>query len=252
MSPRRKQEKKRLDSLLVERGLVESRHRAQALILAGQVLVDGQVIVKAGKEVPVTAELYVRESLRYVSRGGHKLEAALDRFGIDPTGLTILDAGASTGGFTDCLLQRGAAHVIAADVGYGQLDWKVRIDPRVTVMERTNIRLMSRESLPCPIHGIVADLAFISLRLVLPLFAEILPVGGWVVALVKPQFEVGRQDVGKGVVKDPGKITAAVESVKTAALHCGFAVLGELLSPLRGPKGNQEVFLFLRREETAP
>lgn len=246
-----KRDRKRLDILLVEKGLAESRHKAQALIMAGQVIVDGDRVVKPGREVLCTADVSVRESLRYVSRGGLKLEAALDGFGLDPAGLSVLDAGASTGGFTDCLLQRGAARIIAADVGYGQLDWRMRTDPRVTVLERTNIRLFQRESLPHAVDGIVADLSFISLGLVLPRFAEILPERGWVVALVKPQFEVGRGDVGKhGVVRDPAKIEAAVASVKAAAEVCSFEVLGELESPIRGPKGNREVFLFLKKLPT--
>ncbi|MBI4961968.1 MAG: TlyA family RNA methyltransferase [Desulfomonile tiedjei] len=233
---------------MVEKGLASSRERARALIMEGKVTVNGAAVEKPGKEVSTDASLFVKEDLPYVSRGGLKLEAALDRFGIDPSGLGILDAGASTGGFSDCLLQRGAAHIIAVDVGYGQFHWKLRNDPRVTVIERKNIRFLEIGSLPNPVDAAVADLSFISLKLVLPKLKEFLPVGGWLVPLVKPQFEAGRTDVGKGgVVRDPGKIRAAVESVKTFAKGCGFQVLAEMESPIKGPKGNREFFLHLKR-----
>jgi 23S rRNA (cytidine1920-2'-O)/16S rRNA (cytidine1409-2'-O)-methyltransferase len=238
----------RLDTLMLEQGLVSSRHRAGALIMAGKVLVDGKKIEKPGREVPVNAELAVEEDLRYVSRGGLKLEAALRGFAIDPTGLAILDAGASTGGFTDCLLQHGAARVIAVDVGYGQLDWRLRNDPRVLVMERKNIRLMDPEALPGPVDAAVADLSFISLKLILPRLWELVAPGAWIIALVKPQFEVGRGQVGKGgVVREAQRIRAAVESVKAFSRECGYEVLGELESPIKGPKGNQEVLIYLRK-----
>lgn len=238
--------KSRLDALLVEKGLVSSRERARALIMAGKVTVDGVPVVKPGKEIPENASLSLKQDLRYVSRGGLKLEAALDSFGIDPSGLRILDAGASTGGFSDCLLQRAAARIIAVDVGYGQLHWKLRNDPRVTVMERTNIRFVEASALPHPVDAAVADLSFISLKLVLPKFKEFLPVRGWLVPLVKPQFEAGRADVGKGgVVRDATKIRAAVDSVKAFARASGFRVLAEMESPIKGPKGNQEFFLHL-------
>lgn len=231
---------------MMTRGLVSSRHRAQALIMAGKVLVDGARIDKPGREVQVTATISIEEDLPYVSRGGLKLSEALDHFKIDPKNLVILDAGASSGGFTDCLLQRGAARVIAVDVGYGQLDWKLRTDPRVTIMERTNIRFLESTALPCQVAAAVADVSFISLRLVLPKLAEFLLQSGWLLALVKPQFEVGRDDVGKGgVVRDTGKIRAAVEGVKKFATECGFQIKGELESSVRGPKGNREVFLYL-------
>lgn len=240
----------RLDTLILEQGLTSSRHRARALVMAGKVLVDGMKIEKPGREVPVNAELTVEEDLRYVSRGGFKLEAALRGFGIDPTGLVILDAGASTGGFTDCLLQHGAAGVIAVDVGYGQLDWRLRNDPRVFVMERKNIRLMDREALPGPVDAAVADLSFISLKLVLPGLWKLIPPGAWVIALVKPQFEVGRGEVGKGgVVRDVQRIRAAVESVKAFSGDCGYQALGDLESPIKGPKGNQEVLIYLRKPD---
>jgi 23S rRNA (cytidine1920-2'-O)/16S rRNA (cytidine1409-2'-O)-methyltransferase len=241
-----KSDRRRLDQVIMERGIVSSRQRAQALIMAGKVLVDGTRIDKPGREVHVTAAISIEEDLPYVSRGGLKLSEALDHFKISPKKLVILDAGASTGGFTDCLLQRGASKVIAVDVGYGQLDWKLRTDPRVIIMERTNIRFLEISALPCPVDAAVADLSFISLRLVLPKLEEILPKFGWLLALVKPQFEVGRTDVGKGgVVKDLTKIRAAVDGVKKFAIDSGFQVKGELESSTRGPKGNRESFLHL-------
>ncbi len=215
--------------------------------MAGKVTVDGVAIEKPGKEIPVEALLSVKEDLPYVSRGGLKLEAALDAFKIDPFGLRVLDAGASTGGFSDCLLQRGAARIIAVDVGYGQLHWKLRNDPRVTVLERTNIRFLEQNALAHAVDAAVADLSFISLKLILPKFKELLPAGGWFVPLVKPQFEAGRADVGKGgVVRDAAKIRAAVDSVKALAEKSGFRVLAEMESPIKGPKGNREFFLHLK------
>ena len=246
----RKSGKKRLDMLMVEKGLAPSREQARSLIMAGRVLVEGVGVEKPGKEVPTSAEISVKEYMPYVSRGGLKLEAALDGFHVDPTSLSLLDAGASTGGFTHCLLKRGARRVIAVDVGYGQFDWQLRNDPRVTLIERTNIRFLDPASLPYLVDGAVADLSFISLTLVLPKLAEILPVDGWLIPLVKPQFEVGRADVGKGgVVRDEEKIKGAVEKVKRFADRCAFEVLGELESPLRGPKGNREIFLYLRKTD---
>lgn len=240
--------KSRLDALMAERGLVDSRQRARALIMAGKVLVNGVRVEKPGKEVGTEADIRLKEDLPYVSRGGLKLGPALVALAVDPKGLRILDAGASTGGFTDCLLQMGATRIIALDVGYGQLAWRLREDPRVTVMERTNIRFLDAESLPFPIDAAVADLSFISLKLVLPTLGRLLPEHGWLVALVKPQFEVGRSDVGKGgVVRDFDKMRAAVEGVKEFAETCGFIVRGESESPIRRPKGNREFFLHLER-----
>jgi 23S rRNA (cytidine1920-2'-O)/16S rRNA (cytidine1409-2'-O)-methyltransferase len=245
-----RQSKIRLDNLTLERGLATSRHRAQALIMAGKILVDGVKIEKPGKEVSPQANLSILEDLPYVSRGGVKLCAALDHFKADPSNLSFLDAGASTGGFTDCILQQGAGRVIAVDVGYGQFDWKLRNDPRVSLLERTNIRFLEVNSLPFRVDAAVADLSFISLTLILPKLAEILPPRGWLLALVKPQFEVGPKDVSKGgVVKDMSKIRAAIQKVKSAAIECGFEVLGEFESPIQGPKGNREFFLYLRRIE---
>ena len=240
--------KARLDALMLEQGLAASRHRARALIMAGKVRVNGERIEKPGREVPLNADLAVEEDLRYVSRGGLKLEAALETFAVNPEGLVVLDAGASTGGFTDCLLQHGAAGVVAVDVGYGQLDWRLRNDPRVTVMERKNIRFMEPKSLPVPIDAAVADLSFISLKLVLPTLMHLVPPGAWIIALVKPQFEVGRGEVGKGgVVREAQRIRAAVDKVKASARECGYEVLGELKSPIKGPKGNQEVLIHIRK-----
>ncbi|HMK35896.1 MAG TPA: TlyA family RNA methyltransferase [Desulfomonilaceae bacterium] len=243
-----KTDKCRIDALLTERGLVPSRHKARALIMAGKVLVDGVKVEKPGKEVSCEAEIAFKEVIPYVSRGGIKLAAALDGFHINPEGLTVLDAGVSTGGFTHCLLMRGAARVVAVDVGYGQLDWSLRTDLRVILLERTNVRFLEAGSVPYKIDSAVADLSFISLKIILPKIRDIVAPGGWIVPLVKPQFEVGRADVGKsGVVRDPEKIRAAVEAVKSHAKDCGLELLGELESPIKGPKGNREFFLHLRK-----
>lgn len=240
--------KTRLDTLLLHRGLAESRERARALIMAGQVLADGEVADKPGREWPDDTRIDVKGALAYVSRGGLKLEAALDAFPVDPRGLRILDAGASTGGFTDCLLQRGAASVIAVDVGYGQFSWKLRTDPRVIPIERTNVRHLKPADLPHPVDAAVADLSFISLRVVLPVFYNLLPEGAWFIPLVKPQFEVGKGEVGKGgVVRDPDKIRLALDAVVKSAVDCGFTVTGEKESPITGPKGNREFLLCLEK-----
>ncbi len=238
--------KRRLDTLLVERGLVESRERAQSLILAGKVKVDGQVAHKPGKRVSADAEITLEEALPYVSRGGLKLEEALKRFQLDLSGLICADVGASTGGFTDCLLQHGAAKVYAIDVGYGQLAWKLRQDPRVVVLERTNIRYL--ESLPEPIDLATIDVSFISLELVLPPVLNFLKPGGQIIALVKPQFEAGREQVGKGgVVKDPEVHGQVLHKVATMAQDLGLQVLGLIPSSLKGPAGNVEFFIHLSR-----
>lgn len=240
--------KSRLDNLLTHMGLAASRSLARALIMAGKVLVDGVKIDKPGKEFPYGVAVSVAQEPPYVSRGGLKLEAALDAFGIDPRGLSVLDAGASTGGFTDCLLKREASRVIAVDVGYGQFHWTLRRDPRVTVLERTNIRFLEAGQLPYPVDAAVADLSFISLRLVLPRLGELLPPGGWLVPLVKPQFEVGRSHVGKGgVVRETAQVRAAVAGIAKCAESAHFRVLGEVESPIRGPKGNREFFLHLEK-----
>jgi len=239
--------KQRLDKLLVDRGLAKSRDRAQALILEGRVLVNGQRIDKAGHAVQMEAEIELKgKDIPYVSRGGLKLEGALRDFGIAVQGLTALDAGASTGGFTDCLLQHGARKVYAVDVGYGQLAWKLRQDPRVVSLERTNIRYLDKSRIPEPIQIAVADTSFISLDKVLPRIASLIEDQGVVVALVKPQFEVGRGEIGKGgVVRDPEKQSRAVARITQVVRELGMKVLGVKESPLRGPKGNREFFIHV-------
>ena len=241
--------KERLDNLLVARGLADSRAQAQALILAGRVRVDGRPVTKAGSGVSVDAAVEVRAPASpYVSRGGEKLAAALDHFGIDPAGKVCLDVGASTGGFTHVLLLRGAARVYAVDVGYGQLHPLIRQDPRVVVLERVNIRLLPREAVPEAVDLATLDLSFISLTLVLPRIVEFLTDQGEILALVKPQFEVGKEKVGKkGVVRDPALQQEAVEKVAQAARGLGLEPGVGFPSPLRGPKGNLEYFLHIRR-----
>ena len=238
--------RERLDVLLVQRGLAPSRPRATALIRAGQVLVNDTVSDKPGTRIKTDADLRIRgEVLRYVSRGGHKLEGALDAFGVDPSAQTCADFGASTGGFTDCLLQRGAAKVYAVDVGYNQLAWSLRQDPRVIVMERTNARHL--ESLPESPTLIVGDLSFISLRLILPAVQRVAAPGAEAVLLIKPQFEVGPKAAKGGVVKDPKKRQEAIDAVCAAADALGAAVLGTVASSLPGAKkGNIEELLYLR------
>ncbi len=238
--------KTRLDQLLVARGLAKSRAQAQALILAGRVVVDGLSAPKAGALVPDEAGITLKEPAPFVSRGGEKLAGALEHFQISPTGQVALDVGASTGGFTHCLLSRGARKVFAVDVGYGQLDAALRRDPRVVVLERQNIRHLPRETIPEAIDLATLDLSFISLTLVLPKILEWLRPGGKILALVKPQFEVGKGQVGKGgVVRDPQLQMAAVQRVAAAAADLGLKVSPAFPSPLKGPKGNQEYFLYL-------
>lgn len=236
----------RIDRLLVERGLVESREKAARLVLAGEVFVDGARVDKAGALVARDAEVEVRGRSPYVSRGGEKLVHALDHFGIAVAGRICLDVGASTGGFTDCLLQRGAARVYAVDVGTGQLDPRLRRDPRVVVMEKTNARTLDPRLFPEPPSLAVVDVSFISLEKVLPAVFGALAPRGEVVALVKPQFEVGRELVGKGgVVRDPAVHRQVVARLARYAVLRGWHVLGVTASPLRGPKGNREFFLYL-------
>jgi 23S rRNA (cytidine1920-2'-O)/16S rRNA (cytidine1409-2'-O)-methyltransferase len=240
----------RLDELLVLRGLAENRSQAQRLLMAGQVLVAGQIVDKAGKQVSVDVRIDVKGRLPYVSRGGLKLEAALDAFGLDPAGWICADIGASTGGFTDCLLQRGAARVYAIDVGYGQLAWSLRTDPRVVVIERVNVRFL--EELPERIDLVTVDVSFISLRLVLPRVANLLVPSGQTIALIKPQFEVGKKLVGKGgVVRDPRLHRLAIEQVLTAAEGFNFATLGIIRSPIKGPAGNVEFLVWLLQRSSA-
>jgi 23S rRNA (cytidine1920-2'-O)/16S rRNA (cytidine1409-2'-O)-methyltransferase len=239
----------RLDRLLVERGLVESRERGHALILAGQVLVNGQKQDKAGALVPEDAELRILgEVLPYVSRGGLKLEGALKEFKISVEGKTALDVGASTGGFTDCLLQHGAKKVYAVDVGYGQLAWKLRQDPRVTTIERVNIRDIASSLVPESIDVAVIDVSFISLEKVVPSILKFLRPGSELVALIKPQFEVGREQVGKGgIVRDEAARNAAVDRVRDFIRGSGFEVKGVMPSPITGQDGNVEFLIYAVR-----
>ncbi|MGE5475254.1 MAG: TlyA family RNA methyltransferase [Bacteroidales bacterium] len=242
-------ERKRVDQLLVDRGMVESRSRAQALVMAGLVLSDGKRVDKPGQQMAEDAPLELKgQDHPWVSRGGLKLVEALDRFAIDPTGLTAIDVGASTGGFTDVLLTRGAAKVYAVDVGHGQLAWKLRSDPRVVVLERTNARYLSAEQIPEPVDMVVCDASFIGLETVLPAAMALARPGAWLAALIKPQFEVGKGRVGKGgVVREPELHAEVCERIQTwlAGLP-GWSVVGLCESPIKGPEGNKE-FLIVGR-----
>jgi 23S rRNA (cytidine1920-2'-O)/16S rRNA (cytidine1409-2'-O)-methyltransferase len=240
--------KARLDVALVDRGLAPSRERARALILAGQVTLDGQIVSKAGAPVTADARLaLVTPDHPYVGRGGVKLAHALDAFRIDPRGRRALDVGASTGGFTDVLLQRGAADVIALDVGRGQLDWRLRTDPRVLVREGVNARLLTPEDVPHRVTLVTIDVAFISLRHILPSIPPVLELPADIVALVKPQFEAGRGEVGKhGIVSDPAVHEAVIARITEAAAACGLARVAMAPSVITGATGNQEFFLHLR------
>jgi 23S rRNA (cytidine1920-2'-O)/16S rRNA (cytidine1409-2'-O)-methyltransferase len=240
----------RLDIALVERGLVENRSRAKAMILAGDVLVDDVPVTRAGAPVTAAQRVSLKQKPRFVGRGGEKIDHALDRFGVDVAGKVVADLGASTGGFTDAVLQRGAAKVYAVDVGYGQIDLRLREDPRVVVMERTNARYL--EALPDPVDVVVIDVSFISLNLIFPAVGRILAPDGVVVPLIKPQFEAGKQDVGKGgVVRDPRIHRKVLEKVIREARESGFRCDGLTASPLTGPAGNREFLgVFRRAEET--
>ena len=236
----------RIDRLLAERGLADSREKAQAIIFSGQVLVNGQKQVKAGALVPADAEIrIVGVQLPYVSRGGQKLEAALKEFNISVEGMTAIDVGASTGGFSDCLLQHGTKKVYAVDVGYGQLAWKLRQDPRVVVIERVNIRHIDPSLIAESVDIAVIDVSFISLRKVVPAIARFLRQQAEVIALIKPQFEVGREQVGKGgIVRDAVARDAAVEEVKNMFHDEGFTVKGVIPSPITGQDGNVEYLIY--------
>jgi 23S rRNA (cytidine1920-2'-O)/16S rRNA (cytidine1409-2'-O)-methyltransferase len=240
--------KARLDRLLVERGLAPTREKAQAMILAGLVTVDGRRAEKAGEGIGDDAEILVAGPPHpYVSRGGVKLAAALDHFGLDPRGRVCLDVGASTGGFTDCFLQRGAARVYAVDVGWGQLDAKLRNDRRVVVREKVNARALSTSDVPEPVELAAADVSFISLRLVLPAIVRVLAPGSSLVALVKPQFEAGRREVPRGgVVKSEATRRRVVAEIEEAGRALGLEVLGSIPSPIRGARGNEEFLLGFR------
>ena len=235
--------KKRLDVLLVEKGYAETRTKAQAIIMSGLVYVDGQKADKAGVSYEKNVDIEVRTGgCPYVSRGGLKLEKALRDFGVDPTGYVCSDSGASTGGFTDCLLQQGASKVFAIDVGYGELNWKIRNDPRVVVMERTNIRYVTPEDLGEPLDLSVIDVSFIGLELVLPTIKNLLKPGeGQVLCLIKPQFEAGRENIGKnGVVREPKIHQMVLDNFVSLVHGLGFKILGLTFSPVKGPAGNIE------------
>jgi 23S rRNA (cytidine1920-2'-O)/16S rRNA (cytidine1409-2'-O)-methyltransferase len=246
-------DKERIDILLVDMGLVESREKAKSLIMAGQIYVDNQKVDKAGTKVNTNAALEVRgNTLRYVSRGGLKLEKAVEQFDIDLKNKVCMDIGASTGGFTDCMLQNGAVKVYAVDVGYGQLAWQLRQDERVVNMERTNIRYVEPEQIGEKIDFISIDVAFISLKLVLPVAKSLLGINGEVVCLIKPQFEAGREKVGKkGVVRDKSVHIEVVEMIIHFAREQGFSISGLSFSPIKGPEGNIEYLLYLKNLQPA-
>ena len=241
--------KERLDRILIERGLVSSRERARALIMEGKVLVDNRPVTKAGEMVSADAGIGLRGGdIPYVSRGGLKLEAALDHFAIEPVGMTVMDVGSSTGGFTDCMLKRGAQKAYCIDVGYGQLAWSLRNDPRIVLLERTNIRHLEKEKIPDPVDFATIDLSFISLTKVFAKVAEFLRDRGLILALIKPQFEVGKGEVGKGgIVRDEGKRMTTVNSVRDFAEALGLETIGVFPSPVPGQKGNLEYFLCVKK-----
>ena len=239
--------KQRIDQLLVERGLAESRQKAQALILAGSVLVNKQKAEKPGQTVPAGAEIQLLDQLPFVSRGGLKLDAALSQFGVDVTGAVCIDIGSSTGGFTDCLLQRGAAKVYSVDVGSTQLDWKIRTDPRVVVKDHTNARHLTPAGIGEPCRLAVCDVSFISATLIVPVIPPLLTPDGEMIILIKPQFEVGRQDVGKGgIVRDPELHASACRKVQDAVEGLGFHT-ALIDSPIQGAEGNREFLLHAQR-----
>jgi 23S rRNA (cytidine1920-2'-O)/16S rRNA (cytidine1409-2'-O)-methyltransferase len=244
--------KERLDKLLVEKGIVHSRERARVLIMAGRVTVEDRTVDKPGTMIEVEAQLQLRgEDQPYVSRGGIKLEGALDVFKIDPKGWVVMDVGASTGGFADCVLQRGARKVYAVDVGYGQLAWKLRRDPRVINLERRNIRYLKREEVEEEMDLILIDTSFISIEKFLPNLLNFLKEGGSIIGLLKPQFEVGKGEVGKGgVVRDATLHQKVIERISQFSRELGLSVLGVTESPILGPKGNREFFIYLKKEET--
>lgn len=242
--------RERLDKLLVDRGIVQSRERARAMIMAGKVAVDGKTVDKPGTQIDEEARLEVQSGdSSYVSRGGEKLEGALKVFAVDPKGMVAMDVGASTGGFTDCILQKGAEKVYAVDVGYGQLAWKLRRDPRVVNLERRNIRYLPREEVKEALDLIVIDTSFISVEKFLPHLLGFLKKGGAIISLIKPQFEVGKGEVGKGgVVRDRALHEKVIERISDFSRRLGLKVLGVTESPLLGPKGNKEFFIYLKKE----
>ncbi|MGE5302487.1 MAG: TlyA family RNA methyltransferase [Alphaproteobacteria bacterium] len=239
--------RERLDKLLIQRGLVASREEGRGKILAGEVLVNDRPLTKAGTPVDEEAAIRIKSKVApYASRGGSKLEAALREFGVDPAGKTVLDVGASTGGFTDCLLAHGARQIFAVDVGYGQLDWRLRNDSRVIVFEKTNIRYFELEILPHPADLATIDVSFISLKLVLPQVKTLLLADSQIIALIKPQFEVGKGKVGKGgVVRSHEEHERVIEEIKNTSTNLGYRICGVFESPLLGPAGNKEFFIHL-------
>ena len=241
--------KERLDKLLVEKGVVQSRERARALVMEGRITVDGQTLEKPGTLIKMDAHLQIQgEDLVYVSRGGVKLEAALKAFGVDPEGKVVIDVGASTGGFTDCVLQKGAKKVYAIDVGYGQLAWRLQKDPRVISLERRNIRYLKKEEVSEEADLILVDASFISIEKFLPHLVGFLKTGGDLLCLIKPQFEVGKGEVGKGgVVRDSKLHQKVVDRISQFGRGLGLTVGGVIESPLLGPKGNKEFFIHLRK-----
>ncbi len=245
--------KQRIDTLLVEKGLIESRQKAQRLIMAGQVYVDNQKVDKAGTKISEESNIEVRGStLPYVSRGGLKIEKAVNQFHLDLKNKVCMDIGASTGGFTDCMLQNGASKVYAIDVGYGQLAWKLRQDDRVVNMERTNIRYVELEQIGELVDFVSIDVAFISLKLVLPVAKKLLKTGGEIVCLIKPQFEAGREKVGKkGVVRDKEVHYEVIEMIIEFARSIDLSIKSLSFSPIKGPEGNIEYLLYLTKMETA-
>lgn len=243
--------KKRLDILVTENGLAESREKAKALIMAGQVYVDNQKADKPGDTFSEDAHVEIRgKGLQYVSRGGLKLEKAMKEFGLTLTDKICMDVGASTGGFTDCMLQNGASKVYSVDVGYGQLAWSLRTDARVVNLERTNARYLTREQIPEEIDFFSVDVSFISLSLILPAVRPLLAEHGQAVCLIKPQFEAGREKVGKkGVVRDQSVHREVIEKIRNFSLENGFSVLGLTYSPVKGPEGNIEYLIYLERSD---
>jgi 23S rRNA (cytidine1920-2'-O)/16S rRNA (cytidine1409-2'-O)-methyltransferase len=239
--------KERLDKLMVEKGLVPSREKAQALIMIGGVKVNGQVMRKPGQKIREDALIEILQPpCPYVSRGGVKLEGAIKGFGINVEGKVCLDVGASTGGFTDCLLQHGAKRVYAVDVGWGQLHWKLRNDPRVICLEKRNIRYLPKEEIPEEVDLVTIDTSFISLKLVIPAVLKFLKEKAEILALIKPQFEVGKGEVGKGgVVRDPEKHKRVIEEIRIFSQNLGLHPIGVIESPILGPKGNKEFFIYL-------
>jgi len=241
--------KERLDIIIVDSGLVKSRERARALIMEGKVIVDGVTVMKAGTMVSRDSDITLKQGdIPYVGRGGLKLKAALDFFSVLPQDKIVMDIGCSTGGFTDCVLKENALRVYAVDVGYGQIDWSLRQNPKVVLLEKTNIRYLKKEKVPEPVELILIDVSFISLTKVLPKCLEFLDNNGVILALIKPQFEVGREMVEKGgVIKDESKRMRAVEDIKSFAASMGLETIGIFESPVHGQKGNIEYFIYLRR-----